>query len=335
MNVVVLTTSYPRDPDDVAGRFVADSVGAVERRGVSVEVVSPATFRHFGLAYRAGIVQNLKREPWRVVAVPGFMAAYAWAARRAAADADVVHAHWLHSALAARATGKPYVVQLWGTDVELARRAPFLARPLLRGAAAVVAASHALAEAGTALGARAVEVIPAGVEVPLDVAEPDQPPHVLFVGRLSEEKWILEFLEATEGIPRVIVGDGPLRARVSEAVGFVPPGELGQWYARASVVCVPSRREGYGMTAREAMAYGRAVVASDTGGLRDAIRTGETGLLVPERDPDSLRAAVLQLLGDEELRLRLGTAARAVAREQFSQDAEAAALIEVWERVAG
>ncbi len=47
------------------------------------------------------------------------------------------------------------------------------------------------------------------VAVPAEVGEPDEPPHVLFVGRLSEEKGILEFLEATEGLRRVIVGDGP------------------------------------------------------------------------------------------------------------------------------
>jgi glycosyltransferase involved in cell wall biosynthesis len=334
MRVVILTTSYPRDPADSAGRFVADAVRGVERRGVEVAVVSPATFRHFGVAYGGGIVQNLRREPWRVLALPGFMAAYSLAARRAARDADLVHAHWLPSALAARATRKPYVLQLWGTDVELARRAPVLARPLLQGASAVVAASHALADAGKALGAAAVEVIPAGVEVPDEVAEPDRPPHVLFVGRLSEEKGILEFLEATEGIPRVIVGDGPLRALVPEAVGFVAPADLGRWYERASVVCVPSRREGYGMTAREAMARGRAVVACDTGGLRDAIRHEETGLLVPVRDPEALRAAVVRLLGDDELRTRLGAAARAAARDQFSQEAEATALIDLWERVA-
>jgi glycosyltransferase involved in cell wall biosynthesis len=333
MKVVVLTTSYPRDPGDPAGRFVADAVRGVEDRGIDVEVVSPATFRHFGLAYGGGILQNVKRQPWRLLLVPGFMAAYAHAARRAAADADVVHAHWLPSALAARATGKPYVVQVWGTDVELARRAPRLARPLLRHAAAVIAASRSLADAATELGARTVDVVPAGVEVPAEVAEPDDPPHALFVGRLSEEKGILEFLEATDGLPRVIVGDGPLRARVPGAVGFVPPRELGQWYERAAVVCVPSRREGYGMTAREAMAYGRAVVASDTGGLRDAITDGETGLLVPPRDPDALRAAVQRLLGDAELRARLGTAARTAAREEFAQDVEAEKLIRLWNRV--
>ena len=101
---------------------------------------------------------------------------------------------------------------------------------------------------------------------------------MLFAGRLSEEKGILEFLEATEGLPRVIVGDGPLRARVPEAVGFVPPSELGAYYERAAVVCVPSRREGYGMTAREAMAYGRPVVATRVGGLLDAVVPDVTGL---------------------------------------------------------
>ena len=61
--------------------------------------------------------------------MPAFLAAYARAARRAARDADLVHAHWIPSALAARATGKPYVLQVWGTDVELARRAPALVAP--------------------------------------------------------------------------------------------------------------------------------------------------------------------------------------------------------------
>jgi len=67
VKVVVLTTSYPRHADDPAGRFVADAVEGVRARGVEVEVVSPASFRHFGLAYGHGIVGNLRARPWRLL----------------------------------------------------------------------------------------------------------------------------------------------------------------------------------------------------------------------------------------------------------------------------
>jgi glycosyltransferase involved in cell wall biosynthesis len=330
VKVVVLTTSYPRTRDDVAGRFVADAVQRARAAGVSVDVVSPAMFPNFGIGYGAGIAQNLKAAPWKLALTPAFVAAYARAARRAARDADLVHAHWIPSALAARATGKPYVLQVWGTDVALARRAPWLARPLLRGARFVLAASSFLAGEAEALGARRVRIVPSGVELPGTVGAPVDPPHVLFAGRLSEEKGILEFLEATEGLPRVIVGDGPLRARVPEAVGFVPPSELGAYFERASVVCVPSRREGYGMAAREAMAYGRPVVATSVGGLRDAIADEATGLLVPPWNVVALRAALTRLLADCQLRGRLGDAARRRAESAFSPAAEGAALVEVY-----
>jgi glycosyltransferase involved in cell wall biosynthesis len=190
----------------------------------------------------------------------------------------------------------------------------------------VLAASSFLADAARELGARDVRVVPSGVELLADTGEPADPPHVLYVGRLSEEKGILELVEATEGLPRVIVGDGPLRARVPEAIGFVPPAEVGAYYERASVVCVPSRREGYGMTAREAMAYGRPVVATSVGGLRDAIEDGVTGVLVAPRDPAALREALTRLLADPELRARLGAAARRRAEETFSPAVEGAAL---------
>jgi glycosyltransferase involved in cell wall biosynthesis len=321
MRVCVLTTSYPRSADDVAGRFVAEAVEHVRAAGVDVNVVSPADFPHFGIAFGGGIVQNLRAKPWRLFAVPLFLAAYARAARRAARHADVVHAHWIPSGIAALATGKPFVLQVWGTDVELARHAPWLVRPVIRRARVVIAASSFLAEQARALGAKEVRVIPNGVDIPAGVGEPAEPPHVLFVGRLSEEKGILEFLEATEGMPRVVVGDGPLCDRVPEAVGFVPHHLLGPYYERAAVVCVPSRREGYGVVAREAMACGRPVVATSVGGLVEALSAGETGLLVPPGDTAVLHAAISRLLDDRELRLRLGRAAHAHAQEAFQWSA--------------
>lgn len=329
MRVAVLTTSYPRTEDDVAGAFVRDAVEGLRGEGVEVEVVSPAGFRHFGIAYGAGIPNNLRARPWLVLLLPAFLLSFARAARRAALGADVVLAHWLPSAIPGLATGKPLVVQLWGSDVVLARRLGPLARLLLGRAPAVICASQALAADARALGARDVHVIPAGVAVPAAVAQPDSPPHVLFAGRLSEEKGILDFLSATEGLPRVIVGDGPLRDRLPEAAGFVAPAEVGSYYARAAVVCVPSRREGYGFTAREAMAHGRPVVATRAGGLVDAIEDGVTGLLVEPGDVAGLREAIVGLLGDPARRKAIGAAAHAHAVAAFSRASAARATVDV------
>jgi glycosyltransferase involved in cell wall biosynthesis len=327
VKVVVLTTSYPRGPEDVAGKFVADTVENVRARGVEVVVVSPASFRHFGIAYGHGIVGNLRARPWLVLLVPLFL----WNMRRAVPrDAELVHAHWLAAGAVAATLRTPFVVQVWGTDLELARRVPWLARWILRRAQLVVAASSFLAEQALALGARDARVVPSGVALPPNVGEPDDPPHVLYVGRLSPEKGILDLVEACAGLPLVVVGDGPLRERVPEAVGFVAPSELGPYYRAAAVVAAPSRREGYGVAAREAMAWGRPVVATAVGGLTDAVDNEVTGLLVQPADVPALRAAIERLLGDPELRGRLGAAARERAPSLAS---ETDALVSVYDEV--
>jgi glycosyltransferase involved in cell wall biosynthesis len=237
-----------------------------------------------------------------------------------------VHAHWLPSALPALASGKPFVLQLWGSDVALARRVRPLARLLVRRARVVVCASTALAEDARALGARDVRVVPHGVRIPDTVAEPDEPPHLLYAGRLSEEKGVRELARAARGLPLVVVGDGPLRALFPQAVGLVPPREVGAFYERAAVVVVPSRREGYGVTAREAMAYGRPVLATRVGGLVDAVEDGVTGLLVPPGDVAALRRALEELLDDGVRRTTLGAAARAFAQASLGRSATVDAL---------
>ena len=166
MRVVVLTTSYPRGPDDPAGRFVADAVASVRARGVEVDVVSPASFRHFGIAYGHGIAGNLRARPWLMLLVPVFLWSFGRAAARAARGADLVHAHWLAAGAVAATLRTPYVVQVWGTDVELARRAPWVARVVLRRARLVLGASASLAAEARALGAREVRLVPSGVAVP-------------------------------------------------------------------------------------------------------------------------------------------------------------------------
>jgi glycosyltransferase involved in cell wall biosynthesis len=121
-----------------------------------------------------------------------------------------------------------------------------------------------------------------------------------------------------------------LRRRVRQAVGFVAHRELGSYYERASVVAAPSRREGYGVVAREAMAYRRPVVAAAVGGLLDAVEDGVSGALVPPRDVSALRAALERILGDPDLRDRLGAAGRRRAQERFSWEGVTDALLRIY-----
>ena len=164
--------------------------------------------------------------------------------------------------------------------------------------------------------------IPNGVEIPEDVGKEAEPPQILFVGRLSAEKGIRTLVDATRGLNLVVAGDGPLRSIAPGALGFVPHEEVQRLLARAAVVVLPSHREGLPMVLLEAMAQGRAVVATPVGGIPSLIENDVTGLLVPPGDAKALREAIERLLGDPELRQRLGEAARAKVSELCS-----------WERV--
>ena len=177
-----------------------------------------------------------------------------------------------------------------------------------------------------------VVVIPNGVRVPAEVGASAEPPEVLYVGRLSPEKNVDTLVEAVGDLNLVVAGDGPLRERVPNALGAVPHAEVERLLERASVVVSPCEREGFGLAAAEAMAFGRPVVAAAGGALLELVADGETGLLVPPRDAAALREAVERLLGDRELRERLGRAARERACERFGWDGVIERTLEVYRR---
>jgi glycosyltransferase involved in cell wall biosynthesis len=154
------------------------------------------------------------------------------------------------------------------------------------------------------------------------------------VARLRHEKGLHVALTALPLVAKavvrplhyVIVGDRPdldrLRAQahaLPTPVHFVGHQDtVGPWYALADIVWMPSLNEAFGISAAEAMSYGRPLIASAVGGLQEVVSTGERGVLVPPQDPSALAGATLELLQPPAPRLALGQAARARYNSMFT-----------------
>jgi len=157
-------------------------------------------------------------------------------------------------------------------------------------------------------------------------------PTVLYIGRVRRYKgvdWVMRampgVLARVPGARLVVVGDGPhlpaLRRAAQrmgllhavEFAGFLPPAEKVRRLREAWVLVQPSPKEGWGLTVVEAGACGTAVVAADSPGLRDSVRDGETGLLVPWGNDTRLAGALASVLEDGPLRARLAAAGLAWA----------------------
>ena len=92
-------------------------------------------------------------------------------------------------------------------------------------------------------------------------------------------------------------------------------------------------REGFDISVLEAMAMGKAVVATTTGGLPEVVAQGETGLLVSPGDVESLAATVVSLLEDRVRREQMGRCGRARAQERFSLDASVGHMEQLYDEV--
>ncbi|MFJ6660560.1 GT4 family glycosyltransferase PelF [Streptomyces sp. NPDC091377] len=109
--------------------------------------------------------------------------------------------------------------------------------------------------------------------------------------------------------------------------------EVWRAYAAGHVVMLSSVSEGFPFSIIEAMSCGRTTVSTDVGGVREAV--GDTGLVVPPREPEKLAAAALSLLQDDERRLRLGEAARRRVIDRFTLRRSVDAFRTVYQELAG
>lgn len=185
---------------------------------------------------------------------------------------------------------------------------------------------------------RKIRVVPNGVEARKGKFKPSK--LVLYVGRLTEQKGVEYFLLAAAEIQKkasaefIVAGEGHLRKpleRFAKIVGvkarfprFVTEKELERLYARAGVVVVPSVFEPFGIVPLEALAHGKPLVLSKTAGVAEFLEDGRNALLVSERKPKEIAAAVLRILKNRRLARKLAREGAAVAEKfEWQKVAEA------------
>jgi glycosyltransferase involved in cell wall biosynthesis len=317
--------------------------------GIAVRRFRYAPQRYETLAY-AGTMAEQVRASWAARLALGALvagAAYDGDRARAQVGPRLLHAHWwFPSGVAAAGIAAlrklPLITTLHGSDVRLTRSVPAARRLYAR----VAARSSVVTAVSTWLAAQARDLAPHTPEprvepMPVDV-ELFSPGgararnRLLFVGRLAAQKGLDHLLRALAELPPDVsldvVGDGPDGDRlrrtaaslgVSSRVtwhGALPQPRLVEHYRTATALVVPSVDEGLGLVAVEAQLCEAPVVAFDSGGLRDIVVDGESGILVRPPSSETLAAALRALLLRPDQGAALGRAARAGALARFAPD---------------
>jgi glycosyltransferase involved in cell wall biosynthesis len=281
--------------------------------------------------------------------------------------ADVVHVHMPNpvgeASVVLAAGGRPVVASYHADIVRQARLMPAygpLVGSCLGRSAAIVVASGGLLESSPLLGPHRdrVTLVPYGIDLERyrpEAVSPDERAAVrerfagrlvLFVGRLVYYKGLEYLLAAARNIDAsiVVVGSGPLegelrtRARSIPNVHFtgtVSEDDLVRYLAAADCFVMPStsRAEGFGIATLEAQAMGVPAVVTDVGtGTVEAIAPGESGVVIPPRDPAALAEAVRSILEDPARAEAMGLAGRRRVVANHSLADRAAAMRRVYER---
>ncbi len=377
MKALLLTREYPPHVYGGAG-VVVDQLSSALARRMAVEV------RCFGAREpSADAIAVRGYTPWERLAAgpdgPRFAPALetlsiGLAMARDPVDADVAHAHTWYADMAGLWIRTLHRIPLIVTLHSLEPLRPWKADQLGSGyllsswieKTAVETADRVIA---VSAGMRAdilrhFDADPARVVVIHNGIDPDrfrrterrdaldrfgvQPPYVLFVGRITDQKGIFHLLEAAKSLPVgvqvVLCASAPdtpeIEERLSRAVPahpnvrwineMVPVGVVIQLYSHAAVFACPSVYEPFGLINLEAMACETPVVASGVGGILEVVEDGKTGLLVEPGRPGELAATLARVLANPALGRTMGQAGRRRVEERFSWASVAARTAEVY-----
>jgi len=325
--------------------------------GVQVRRFRYAPARWEMLTHGEGAPNKLKKNPVLKLLSLSYLISGAWAAWKICRQEqiDVLHVHWpfphgLMALLPGWLLRCKVVYTCHSAEFALAAGSKFSTSVLafcLRRSFAITANSTHTAELVRQVSGREAQIIPWGATIQVDPnAEPvaQQVPLLLFAGRLIERKGVDFLLRAMplilsrHKVRLVITGDGHCRpewerlaqslglAEVVTFAGFVSNEELSSLFRSCAIYVHPAivdskgDTEGQGVVLVEALSNCRPVVASAVGGIVDVIKDDQTGLLVPEKNPDAIAKAVLRLLDDPAYARQLGEQGYARARDYYSWD---------------
>ena len=280
---------------------------------------------------------------------------------------DLFQAHWpfphaLFAWVGSRLQRAGFGLRLYGAELMLAERfAPARAfiRFFMKKADVVDAITTFPASKAKAIHDCNINIIPFGspFEIETDGQIPKQPSRrkqILFVARLIERKGPEVLVDAlplvrSRGIDahlRIVYSSGDREGIVKEAIRQagvsdfvtmergVPSDELPQRYQECDVFVLPAivdsrgDTEMLGVVFLEAMSYKKPIIGSNVGGIPDVIKDGETGLLVPQKDPEALADAIVRVLTDDSLAKRLGEEGYRFSQDFFGWDRITDLLVE-------
>lgn len=325
------------------------------------------------LTHEEGAPSKMANKPWlQLLAIPYIISGFFKCIKICRKfKPDVIHAHWpfphAYIALGAAKLFKiPLVLNFHGAELLLIRKKKWV-KPLLKfaisQAQAVFANSSFTASKIKALRNVEIEWSPYGTT--LEKGAGNTEPHainskfkILFVGRHIERKGICYLIEAAKYLPRDqfeirIVGVGDLTEELKKLAsesatpnsaeiiftGKLSPEALANEYKSANVFTLPAivdskgDTEGLGVVLIEAMELGLPIVASNVGGIPDVVIDGETGILVPEKDPEALANAYKRLASNPELISQLLAGSQKRIAECFTWDGIIQRQIAVYNKV--
>jgi glycosyltransferase involved in cell wall biosynthesis len=312
--------------------------------------------KHFENLVRDGAPTKLQKQPLYLVVAALYILLGSWQLFRVCykQKPNLLQVHWPfpHGLMALPASvllGIPMVFSFHGAELMLANKFGFVThilRSLLPFAASVTANSSFTAglikKIVPSKGAN-VTIIPYGLTV--EAKPPKQcseQPRLLFVGRLDERKGLKYLLQALplilakQPVRLRIVGKGILEQEIKsqchalllnevvDFLGFISKEQLADEYASCDIFVLPAivdskgDTEGLGIVMIEALAHQKPVIASAVGGIVDVIQSGNTGLLIPEKNSAALAQAILTLLSDPNQAREMGRKGLADIQVRFN-----------------